>query len=398
MPVSHLLLAFVMAFITSGFASLVSHAATLMVPSVLILIVVISAWTRTRGWTHPLWMFAPVTLILVAILSANQTNAEIPSLIHAVGMFVPWFGLAMCTRQTDRIMRAYILMCSALLIGMVAWLAVHLEEVRAWQISGVAGCGNLVACQINMVLPLLILYSSGVTETQRRFMYSLVGVGALCVILIMSRSGVASLLCCGVLLLMINHRRIGIPLATVIVGLAVFKPDVLHNEAVHEVLQKFRLVSYEPTYARGLIWDVAGDAWAESPLLGVGPGNASHVLGGVGVQVNHAHNNVLQLSLEMGSIAGGLLLAFSIYAGIVASRLILGGREDLLCGLSLLPYLVYSITASPIQHPEMSLLLVFCFNNARLQLAERTMLKQQRSLRHQLRPVLIPRGVADAWS
>jgi len=280
----------------------------------------------------------------------------------------------------------------------VGAMAMHVEQFEAWAIDGTGGSGNLLAAQLNMLLP--FLYQTYRRHTGALKVLAMVLMPILCVfvVLLMSRSGIASLMCTVVLLFMFNHRRAALTVCAVLMAIMQFQPDLLHADTVLETLRQFRFVEYESKYSRTIIWGVAGDAIRENPMLGVGPGNSDDTLSIL--DMNHAHNNVIQVALEMGVVCAAMVLLISIYASLITVKLLLGDHRKLIAGLPVFSYLIYSITASPIQHPEVTLLLVITMNHA-LTIVEETGNGAESDVQTDRRRVSMPFGTqkpVTAWS
>jgi O-antigen ligase len=398
MPVSHILLAIAMAAVTSGYTSLVSHPLTLMAPSIFTFCILFISSSDPKARLRPIWFFIPTMMILLTLMSANESPGKITSLIHSIGMFIPFYALLYASPSLRNIVWVYALASSVLLLCWVGAMAMHVEQFEAWAINGTGGSGNLLAAQLNMLFPFLYQTYRRHTGALKTLAMVLMPILCVFVVLLMSRSGIASLMCTVVLLFMFNHRRAALTVCAMLMAIMQFQPDLLHADTVLETLRQFRFVEYESKYSRTTIWGVAGDAIRENPMLGVGPGNSDDTLSIL--DMTHAHNNVIQVALEMGVVCAGIVLLISVYASLITVKLLLGDHRKLIAGLPVFSYLIYSITASPIQHPEVTLLLVITMNHA-LTIVEETGTGAESKLQTDRRGISLPfttQKSAAAWS
>lgn len=362
MPISHMLLAMAMAVVTTGYTSLVSHPVTLMAPSIFTFALLFISSSDPRAKLRPIWFILPTVMILITLMSANQSTGKFTSLIHSIGMFIPFYALLYSSASLRKIIFAYAVFSSVLLLCWIGAMALQVEQFKAWAIEGMGGSGNLLAAQLNMLIPFLYQTSKKNSGFMRIFSIVLIGIASIFIVLLMSRNGIASLACTLILLSMFNHRKAALITCTCVWGVMQIQPDLVHIDTVLDTLRKFRFVEYESRFSRTIIWGIAGDAIRENPILGVGPGNSDDALSML--NMNHAHNNVIQVALEMGVFCAGLVLIVSIYATFITVKLFLGDQTKLIAGLPVFSYLIYSVTASPIQHPEITLLLVLTMNHA----------------------------------
>lgn len=363
MPVSHILLAVAMSLVTSGYTSLICHPVTLLAPSVFTFCILFISSSDPKAKLRPIWFFVPTVMILLTMVSANVSPGKLTSLVHSIGMFIPFYALLYSSPALRKIVSVYALSTAFLLMCWVGGMALHVEQFEAWAIDGTGGSCNLLAAQLNMLLP--FLYLTFRKHTGALKIMTGIMMPALCVfvVLLMSRNGIASLLCTLVLLLMFNHRRAAIGICGILVGIMYLQPNLIHADAIVETLRTFRFIQYdESSVSRTVIWGVAGDVIREKPMWGVGPGNADDYLSIL--SMNHAHNNVIQVALEMGVVCALIVLMISVYASLITVKLLMGDHRKLIAGLPVFSYLIYSITASPIQHPELTLLLVITMNHA----------------------------------
>ena len=87
---------------------------------------------------------------------------------------------------------------------------------------------------------------------------------------------------------------------------------------VHQMLVKMRLVGFEPTAPRSLIWRISWDHIVANPLLGVGPGEPRKFL--AVLDINHAHNNIVQVAIETGLPSAAITMAVQDSLGGIQRR------------------------------------------------------------------------------
>ena len=399
MPISHILLAVAMSLVTSGYTSLVYHPLTLLAPSIFTFCILFISSSDPKARFRPIWFFIPTVMILLTLFSANASPGKITSLVHSIGMFVPFYALVYSSPSLRKIIGVYAISTTFLLLCWVGGMAMHVEQFEAWAIDGTGGSCNLLAAQLNMLLPFLYVTFRKHTGAIKVATGIMMPVLCVFVILLMSRNGIASLMCTLVLLFMFNHRRAAMALCGIMLGIMYLQPNLVHTDAIVETLRTFRFIQYdESSVSRTVIWSVAGDVIRDKPVWGVGPGNADDFLSIL--SMNHAHNNVIQVALEIGVLCAVIVLLISVYASLITVKLLLGDHRKLIAGLPVFSYLIYSVTASPIQHPELTLLLVITMNHA-LTIAEETGsgLEQESAPRRRslANPVTQPQP-ASGWS
>ena len=362
MPLSHILLALSMAVVTSGFTSFVAHEITLLAPSFFTFAIIFINGSDNKSKIQPAWFFVPTLLIFLAMLSTNNADGKLTSLIHAMSMFIPFYALLLSSNKIHRIVELYALACATMILLWIGYLMTHVEEIKAWAFDGIGGSCNLLSAEINMLFPFLYLIWVRSKGPLKTFTMLLMAGSIVSVFLLMSRSGIAAMTVILISLFMFNHRKAALSICAALFCMVQFRPDMFHLDRVLDILRTFRFIEHQASAPRPVIWQVSWEALRETIWLGVGPGNADRALSII--DINHSHNNVVQIALEMGVVSAALILGITLYAMSLAGRLLVGNHRRLIAGLPVFSYIVYSITASPIQHPEITLLLVLTMNNA----------------------------------
>ena len=155
---------------------------------------------------------------------------------------------------------------------------------------------------------------------------------------------------------------------TFMVAIIVMSDDIMRLPFVSSVLARFRFVGYRSSAPRSLIWSLCSDYIQRYPWLGIGPGRSEKVL--AIIDVNHAHNNLVQIALESGIPAAIIaLLVFASLLKLLATGLFRSRQTFLMC-LPILPYTAQSFTDLPMYQPQQTLLLVLCVCTARKAIQE----------------------------
>jgi O-antigen ligase len=242
--------------------------------------------------------------------------------------------------------------------------AYHLSALEAWLISNPSGAGNLMAAQINMTIPLVLSKFEDARGSAKIPYLVLVPLNCLAVFLVMSRNGIGSLAIVLTLYILFNRKRLALLGVTSILGLSYFMDSILQMPFIYQMLVKMRLVGFKAAAPRSLIWDVSWDHVVQNPLLGVGPGNPQRFLSVM--DINHAHNNFIQVALESGLLAAAIFTAMMLLLLWMPASTILRKREHFIHTLPLIAYIVFSWTGGPLAFPGATLLLAACVNEARV--------------------------------
>ncbi|MFC1707846.1 O-antigen ligase family protein [Planctomycetota bacterium] len=364
----HLLIAIGLGLTTGGFVSVVSHVAHLFVPSLVILGFLLVR-PRIFGGLDARWMVFGTLLLLSSLVSATfAEELGTRSWGFAVFSTVPVLGFALTpVKRMLGFAEVYFLVAA---IAMCAWTAAYYalvaEEFGPWQLSAASGSGNLYGAHLNMLWPMLLGFAMGSPRVWRRRLLYATAIGCI-VSACLSFSRVAVATTAGLGALILFRRR---PLRFVVLAaLSVWVVLFTCWDSMLSLLRLYRLADFEAQYPRGDIWAYAWERAAEVWVLGTGPGGAPRALSDM--EMYHAHNSILNTLLESGIVPAILMVGLTLYLGVVGVRSILRGGSALCFGCGILSYLAYSVVATPISRPELTLTLVLVVCACRYQLSER---------------------------
>ncbi len=355
--------AIIAALITTGMTSAVSHTATLLGGSAASLALAGCAILSRNARVYPVFLFGTISLCVLVLVSSEYNTSEVSSTIHVLCSYAALGALAVSSTDVSAFCRQLIMGTNLVLTYWILYQAYHLSALEAWLISNPSGAGNLMAAQINMTLPLVL---SRIDESKGfgKLPYLLlIPLNCLAVFLVMSRNGIGALLIVLTLYVLFNRKRLAIVVITGIGGGIYFLDHILHMPSVHQMLIKMRLVGFVPSAPRSLIWRISWDHAMEKPWLGVGPGAAKKIL--AVMDINHAHNNFMQVALESGFLAGGIFAAMMLLMLRLPASTVFRNREYFIHTIPLIAYVIFSWTGGPLAFPGATLLLAACVNEAR---------------------------------
>lgn len=356
--------AFFATMITTGMTSAVSHDFTLVGGSIATVIFAASTIVRRDASVYPAFLIGAFFMVVIALVSSEANTSPFSSTIHVLSMYTALIGLAFSSRDLSSFCQQLMMGTNLLLTGWVLYQGYGVEPLKAWQISNPTGAANVMAAQINMTLP-LILVRIHESAGQKKFAYLvLICLNCLAVVIVMSRNGIGAMLIILTLYFLFNHKRMAVVVVSVIFSVAASLDSILQIPFVHNVLVKLRFVGYAPVAPRSLIWRVAWDHIRTHPMLGVGPGGPKKAL--AVIDIYHAHNNFVQVALETGIPSCLIFTALVMLLLWLPGKTILRSREYFVLTLPILAYLSYSWTAMPLTYPGVSLLLAACVHEARI--------------------------------
>ena len=355
--------AIIATLITTGMTSAVSHTATLIGGSLASLMLAGCTVLSRNARVYPVFMFGTIALSVLVLVSSEVNTSEFSSTIHVLSSYAALAALAFSSSDVSTFCRQLMLGTNLLLTYWILYQAYHLSTLQAWLISNPAGAGNLMAAQINMTLPLVLSRVSDSVGLRKWFFMALVPLNCLSVFLVMSRNGIGTLAIILTLYLLFNHKRIATFCLMGIVSISYCFDNILQTPFVHQLLVRMRLVGFVAAAPRSLIWRISWDRVAQKPLLGVGPGNPQKFL--AVLDINHAHNNFMQVALESGIPAAAVFTSMMLLLMWLPASAVLRQRECFVHTLPLLAYVSFSWTGGPLAFPGATLLLAACVNEAR---------------------------------
>lgn len=361
--VSTTIAALVAALITTGMTSAVSHAATLLGGSVASLMLAGCAVLSANARAYLFFLFGTVALMVLALVSAEVNTAEITSTIHVLSCYAALGALAFSSTDVSSFCRQLILGTNLILTGWILYQAYHLSALEAWLISNPSGAGNLMAAQINMTLPLVLSKFDRAKGIERLPWLILVPLNCLAVFLVMSRNGIGAMLIVLTLYILFNHKRLAVLFIISIASTYYFLDSILQTPFIYQMLVKMRLVGFVPAAPRSLIWKITWHHTTAHPMLGVGPGKPQKFL--AVMDINHAHNNFLQVAFESGFPAAFIFTTMMLLLLWLPVRTVFQRREQFVPTIPIVAYIIFSWTGGPLAYPGATLLLAACVNEAR---------------------------------
>lgn len=361
--VSTTIAAIAAALITTGMTSAVSHTATLLGGSVASLMFAGCAVLSPHARAYLFFLFGTIALMVLSLVSAEVNTAEISSMIHILSCYAALGALAFSSTDVSSFCRQLILGTNLILTYWILYQAYHLSALEAWLISNPSGAGNLMAAQINMTLPLVLSKFDNATGIERLPWLVLLPLNCLAVFLVMSRNGIGAMLIVLTLYILFNHKRLAVLFITGIASTYYFLDNILQTPFVHQMLVKMRLVGFVPSAPRSLIWKISWQHTMTHPMLGVGPGKPQKFL--AVMDINHAHNNFLQVAFESGFPAALIFMTMMLLLLWLPARAVFQRREQFVPTIPIVAYLIFSWTGGPLAFPGATLLLAACVNEAR---------------------------------
>jgi O-antigen ligase len=356
--------AFLASLITTGATSAVSHEFTVVGGSCVTVIFALTNLFQQRVNLYPAFLFGAVAMIIIALISAEANNSPFSSTIHVLSMYTALIALAFSSPNCSQFCRRFMLTTNLMVTASVLYQSWGGEFLKAWQISNPAGGPNIMAAQINMTLP-LILFQATSGSGMKKVSYSIVAfLNCLSIVLIMSRSGIGTMLIIFTLYALFNHKRMAIFVCSSIMGIGLSLDNIIQMPSVRYVLMKMRFIEYNATAPRSLIWRLAWNQISANPIVGVGPGGTKRVLSLI--DTYHAHNNFVQVALETGILTCAIITLMAFLLLLLPAKAAFGSQKTFVFTLPILAYLSYSWTDMPLSFPGTTLLLAASVNEARL--------------------------------
>jgi O-antigen ligase len=355
--------AMIAALLTTGITSLVAHKLTLLAGAAAAALFGCLSLLSRNGRVYPVFVIGPLVLCVLCLVSAEQNVAPGSSAVHVLAAYAAFTGLAASTPDFSRFCRRFIFLTFGIQIIWVLVQTARVGRIETWAVSSAASGGNLVAAQIVMTLPFIFLTARSSVGFRKGFWWAAVLVGAFAVVCVGSRNGIGSLAVLIVLLALFNRKKIAVVACAVFAMVIVFLNEILLNQYVSGFLVRFRFMRFEAKNPRSLIWSICAEYIEASPWLGIGPGVSEKVL--AVLEINHAHNNVIQVALESGIPAA--IVAILLFAALlrIPAIALLKDRDAFVLSLPIIAYFLLSLTDNPIHHPQTTLLLAACVNEAR---------------------------------
>lgn len=355
--------ALIASLLVTGLTSLASHQVTLIGGAAASLLFGFLGVLNSNGRLHLVFLFGPLLLCGLCLISTESNIAPGSSAIHILASYAALAGLAASSADFSRFSRQLI---GFTFLIQVSWVLVQTAwagRLAAWTVSAAGSGGNLVAAQINMTLPLVVVLALQSEGAKRQLLWLTAMTGGLAVICVMSRNGIGTLLIMGTLIALFNRKTTALLTCSAISLVIVFLNELLQLGLVRAMLIRFRFLKFKADNSRTLIWEICSEHIHEAPWLGIGPGSSDRVLAMLGI--NHAHNNVIQVALESGipaAMVAVLLFGCLLHLPAVA---LLRDRSAFVLSMPIVAYFLISLTDNPIHHPQATLLLIACVNEAR---------------------------------
>lgn len=350
--------------ITTGMTSAVSHELTLLGGSVASLLFAICALVSRNAQVFPVFLFGAIAMSALALVSAESNTAEFSSTIHVLSSYLALLALAFSSADLSRFCQQFMLSTNMLLTGWILYQATNVTALEAWQITNPSGAGNLMAAQINMTVPLLLARVSRSFGAAKLACLLLVVMNCVAVFLVMSRNGIGALLILLTLYVLFNQKRLAVAVIGLIAFGGTFFDNLMRLPFIHNLLVTFRVVNFVPKAPRSVIWQISWDHILAKPGLGVGPGEPRRIL--AVLDINHAHNNIMQVAFETGLPTAAMYVVMVVLLLWLPVRMCLSKREHFVHALPIIAYMIFSWTGGPLTFPGATLLLAACVNEARV--------------------------------
>jgi len=322
-----------------------------------------SCMLRTNARWHLSILFATILMCIICLLSSEYHLSPVNSTIDILLCYSSLIGLAAMTPDLGSFCRR--LMVFSFVIPVVIVLAETAKNggIEAWKIGGLGMSPNYMAAHINMTLPLLVAYAAQAQGMVRRYLWTAILLGAFAVFCIGSRNGIGTLVMMLLMFCLFNNKKTAVITCVFLALILMRSDDIIQNPYVNHLLAKFRLVGFEAKTSRSVIWSISAQYIQASPWIGIGPGGSEKVLRVI--DINHAHNNVIQIALESGIPVALLYTVIICLLLLIPARGLFRTRRAFLAGLPVIAYFMVSLTDNTIHHPETTLLLVACVHEAR---------------------------------
>ena len=384
--------AFIAALITTGMTSLVSHDLTLVGGSIAAVVLAASTVVQRNVTIYPAFLLGTIAMTVIALVSSETNTSPFSSTIHVLSMYVAIIGLAFSSPDLSGFCQQLMMGTNLMLTGWILYQGYDAEPLKAWQISTPTGGANVMAAQINMTLPLILARIHTSTGQKKIAYVALVCFNSIAVFLVISRNGIAAMMIIFTLYLLFNHKRLAFVVIMAIISIGASMDSILQSPLVHHLLVRLRFVGYVATAPRSVIWRVAWDHIKVHPMLGVGPGGPKKAL--AVIDINHAHNNFVQVALETGipsAVIFGVLVLLLLRLPV---QTLMKRREYFVMTLPILAYIIFSWTAMPLTYSGMTLLLAACVHEARIAIQRQIQMVAQLRRPRQALPARPPRLAA----
>lgn len=356
--------ALIATLITTGMTSAISHPLTLLGGAGVSLAFGACGALSRDARLYPVHFFGALALCTLALLSSEATTASFTSTTHVLASYAALAALAVSSSDLSAFCRQVIMGNNLLLTFWILHQARQMDTMEAWQISNPSGAGNLMAAQINMTLPMvmtLIQDSKGLTRVG---WLGLLCMNCTAVFLVMSRNGIGAMLAIIAIYFLFNYKRLAISAIVLSSTVLMSLDNILSLPFVHNLLVKLRLVGYVPTAPRSVIWRISWDGITQNPIWGVGPGEPRKIL--AVLDINHAHNNFVQVAFETGLPSAAIFLVMMGLLLWLPCSTVMRSRRHFVHTLPIAAYMIFSWTGGPLTFPGATLLLAVCVNEARV--------------------------------
>ena len=378
---STVMVALLVTLLTSCLTSAVSHQFTIVGGAAAAVAYTVAAFISPRARLHPIFLFCAASLTVLVLVSSEINTNDMPGTIHIFSCYIATLALAVSTPDLSKFCR-WVIFCNNILLTFFVMVQVlRNPSLKAWSIENPSGASNLMAAQINMTLPFVLMKIHDSKEQRKLLWILLLGLNCLAVMAIMSRNGLGTMLIILTLYTLFNHKSLSVFLVSSILLLMRFLDEIMQIQFIHLLLIRFRIIGYKSMAPRSLIWEIAFHHIRENPWLGVGPGRPRKYL--EVIDIYHAHNDIIQVAMETGLLSSAL---YTLMIGLLLTMTLRSLRRDrrtFMACLPILAYFAYSWTGCPLGLPPATLLLAICVNEARLQFASRSTEAQARSLHTQ---------------
>lgn len=352
-----------LALMVSGVTNLMSTYFTVAASAVAGMCFFGSCLLRSSGQLYPSILIASIVMCIICLVSSEDQLSPVNSTIDILLCYSSLIGLAAMTPDLGAFCRRLMIFSFIIPVVIVIAQTANNGEIGAWKIGGLGMSPNYMAGHINMTLPLLIAYAAQAQGVYRRFLWTAILLGAFAVFCIGSRNGIGTLVMMLVMFCLFNNKKTGVITCVVLALILMRSDEIIQNPYINHLLAKFRLVGFEATTSRSLIWSISAQYIQTSPWIGIGPGGSERILRVI--DTNHAHNNVVQIALECGIPASLLYVGIMCLLLLIPARGLFRTRRTFLAGLPIIAYFMVSLTDNTIHHPETTLLLVACVHEGR---------------------------------
>lgn len=361
---STFLAAFIAALLATGITSAVSHEITLLGAGGGATIFAALGLLNRRVQVYPALLLYPIGLCVICLISAEVNHAQSSSTIHILACYATLIAFAVATPDYSEFCRRFMLLTNIILVVWILFQAMTVSSLGAWKITGIASAGNLMAAQVNMTLPLVVTYFIQTRGIQRLACGALAVGGVIAVFCVMSRNGIGALLIITLMFTLFHRKKLAIFSVLLITTVLTFMDEIISLPFISSMLVKMRLMGFKADVSRLTIWDISMDSIQRNPMLGLGPGKQKQLL--AVLDIDHAHNNVIQVAIECGIPAAFLFILLLFALVRVPAEMLFRRRDMFVLSLPVIAYFVFSITSCPLHYPQMTLLLAACVNEARV--------------------------------